>query len=280
MMKIKTDRPIAYDRSKITQAQAILTIAGYKFILLNDLEILRQRFLERCHVLALKGTILLSQEGININLAGTIQNMASFDTYLKTDSRFTDMTFHDTHSEIQPFQRLKVKLRKEIITLRKPEVNVTGARAPSIAPEEFNQWIEEERDITILDTRNDYEVRFGTFSHAVNLQLADFSEFPSAIEMIPKNKPVVMFCTGGIRCEKAALYLLNHGYSNVYQLDGGILGYFTKVGGAHYKGECFVFDERVSVNAHLKKTGTIQCRVCQGPITPDVSCPRCFVHAP
>ena len=245
----------------------ILNIAGYKFTSLTDLAALQQCFREHSQLFALKGTVLLSAEGININLAGTSQNVHSFKTFLATDLRFADMTFHEMYSATPPFKRLKIKLKKEIITLRQPDVDVTKARSPSITPEEFQQWLNEKRDMTVLDTRNDYEVRFGTFNNAVNLHLNDFSEFPTTVEAIDKNKPIVMFCTGGIRCEKAACYLLNNGYSNVYQLDGGILGYFKKVGGAHYQGECFVFDERISVDANLNSAGTRQCQLCQGPLT-------------
>ncbi len=265
----------------------ILNIAGYKFIPLNEneMETLRLHFLEQCVYLNLKGTILLSQEGINLTLAGTIPDTQAFMALLKKDLRFTDISFHETYSSTQPFKRLKVKLKNEIITLRKPKANPTKTRAPSISPEILKQWLDEKRDILLFDTRNDYEVRFGTFTGAVHLPIADFSELPSSLNNIQCEKTIVMFCTGGIRCEKAALYLLNEGYSDVYQLNGGILGYFAKVGGAHYEGECFVFDERVSVNTHLQCVETIQCSVCQGPVTktdqqlatyvPGVSCPAC-----
>lgn len=254
----------------------ILNIAGYKFIVLDELDKLRQCFLDQCKKLALKGTILLSEEGINVSLAGQSVNMHAFKTYLREDPRFADMTFHETYSSAQPFQRLKIKLKKEIITLRQPETAPNKNRAPSISPELFKQWLDEKRDITILDTRNDYEIQFGTFEKAQNLHLNHFGDFSAALPKIPSEKPIVMFCTGGIRCEKAALYLLNQGYSNVYQLEGGILNYFAKVGGAHYQGECYVFDERIAVDANLKKTDTTQCLTCQGPIKQDnVSCPCC-----
>lgn len=265
----------------------ILNIAGYKFISLThpDLEILQDELRAQCESLALFGTILLSVEGMNINLAGHVQDILSFQVFLKKHVHFSDMTFHETYSTQLPFKRLKVRLKKEIITLKRPEINVTEQRAPSLAPELFKQWLDENRDITVLDTRNDYEVRFGTFRGAVNLQLNDFSEFPTVIENIDKEKPIVMFCTGGIRCEKAALFMLDQGFAEVHQLDGGILGYFAKAGGTHYEGECFLFDERVSVNSNLEHTETLQCCVCQGPVSkeeqslpayiPGVSCPSC-----
>jgi UPF0176 protein len=231
----------------------IQNIAGYKFISLASLDTLRAELHALCAQEGLKGTILLSSEGINITLAGPVTNMSVLKSFLQNDSRFADITFHVTYSDAQPFRFLKVKIKKEIITLRKPEANPVCARAPSIAPEILKQWLDEKRDITLLDTRNDFEVRLGTFTGAVNPQIGNFGEIPVVLEALPKTKPVVMFCTGGIRCEKAALYMLNHGFAEVYQLDGGILGYFAKVGGVHYEGECFVFDERISVRPEIMK---------------------------
>lgn len=244
----------------------ILNIAGYKFILLDDIALLRKSLLEQCHAFALKGTILLSQEGININLAGQVAAITAFKNTLKEEDDFYDINFHETYSALQPFKRLKIKLKKEIITLRQPNIHVAHQRAPAIAPSLLKQWLDEKRDFTLLDTRNDYEVKFGTFKNAVNLPIEDFTAFPASVSNIAQDKPIVLFCTGGIRCEKAALYLLNQGHQNVYQLDGGILGYFAKVGGAHYEGECFVFDERVSVNSDLHPSMTKQCQTCQGPV--------------
>lgn len=261
----------------------ILNIAGYKFIPLTDTENLQKFLIEQCQ--SLKGTILLSHEGINMSLAGEPESIRCFQETLRQDARFMDMSFHESYSEHQPFKHLKIKLKKEIITLKQPEADPNITRAPAISPQEFKQWLDEKRDITILDTRNDYEIRFGTFTGALNLNLADFGELPAAVENLERDKPIVMFCTGGIRCEKAAIHMLNQGFSQVHQLDGGILGYFKQVGGDHYQGECFVFDERVSVDSDLNHTGALQCRVCHGPVTREdqsspayvfnVSCPAC-----
>lgn len=231
-----------------------INIAGYKFIPLNDLETLQAYFLALCSLHHLKGTILLSHEGINLSLAARVSDMQAFKTELLADARFVDMSFHETYSDTQPFKRLKVKIKNEIITLRQPDANPLQERAPSLAPEVFKQWLDENRDVIVLDTRNEYEVEYGTFKRAINLHINDFGEFPAAVENIDVDKPVVMFCTGGIRCEKAALYMQQQGHTNVYQLDGGILGYFAKVGGAHYEGKCFVFDERVAVDPALNAT--------------------------
>ena len=227
---------------------SIQNIAGYRFITLTALGDLQSTLRVLCVERQLKGTILLSEEGININLAGREENISAFKTFLNQDARFAGMNFHVTYSDSLPFRQLKIKVKKEIITLRQPEVSVTCGRAPSIAPETLKQWLDEKKEITLLDTRNDFEVQFGTFNGAINPDIDKFGELPALLDTVPKSQPIVMFCTGGIRCEKAAIYFINHGFSEVYQLDGGILGYFAKVGGDHYAGECFVFDERVTVN--------------------------------
>jgi len=227
----------------------ILNIAAYRFVALSELPALREQFLTECERLQLKGTVLLAPEGINLSLAGIAASVALLKAYLQQDARFADMMFRETVSDFVPFKRLKVKLKKEIIALRRPEVQPEKNRAPAISPEIFKQWLDEKRDITVLDTRNNYEVELGTFQNAVNLALNDFCEFPEAITHVDRSKPVVMFCTGGIRCEKASIVMQNAGFSKVYQLEGGILNYFKKVGDAYYHGECFVFDERVVVSA-------------------------------
>lgn len=235
-----------------------ITIAGYKFIALDELVSLRDQLLMCCQQLELKGTILLSSEGININVSGTLQNIELFKSELKTDLRFADISFRESYAKSQPFKRLKIKIKREIITLRQAEANPIATKAKRVAPETLKQWLDENRDITLLDVRNEYEIRFGTFVNAISLQLKHFTDFPKASEQIDRNKPIVMFCTGGIRCEKAALYLMKQGISDVYQLEGGILNYFAKTNGEHYQGECFVFDERVSVRVDLKDSETNQ----------------------
>lgn len=253
----------------------ILNIAGYQFSSLEHLEALRTQLNDLCASLQLKGTILLSHEGININLAGAIEQIKLFQQEVKHVHPCQNINFHETYSEYVPFKHLKVKIKNEIITFGQDQIAAEQGRASEISPQEFKRWLDENRDITILDTRNDYEVRFGTFKNAINLHIKDFGEFPNTLDQIERKKPIVMFCTGGIRCEKAALYLQDQGYEDVYQLDGGILGYFAKVGGEHYTGECFIFDERISVAPDLKPTGTIQCQTCQGPMQPNQPCHYC-----
>jgi UPF0176 protein len=245
----------------------IHNIAGYKFIPIADTAMLREAFLAKGESVGIKGTILLSEEGVNLNLAGSAEAISAFKLFLGNDERFSDISFHETFSDQVPFKHYKIKLKNEIITMRQADAMPTQCgRAPSIAPEVLKQWLDEGRDIILLDTRNDYEYRFGTFKDAINPKINQFGELPEAITALDRHKPVVMFCTGGIRCEKAALHMLNQGFQEVYQLDSGILGYFAKVGGAHYVGECFVFDNRIAVNANLATTGTAQCCKCQGPV--------------
>ncbi|MCD6039873.1 MAG: moeZ 1 [Gammaproteobacteria bacterium] len=229
-----------------------LNITGYQFIALDNLPELRIFLLKKCEKLELKGTILLSPEGINLALSGKITHIAAFKTYCATNLYFKDINFKESYSVTPPFKRLKVKLKKEIITFRRPEINPVQQRAPLLSPRHLKQWLDEGRTLTLLDTRNDYEIKYGTFLGATQLYIQDFCEFPNALENLPIDKPVVMFCTGGVRCEKAGLYLINKGFAEVYQLDGGILNYFTMIGNAHYQGTCFVFDERVALKPNLE----------------------------
>ncbi len=229
-----------------------LNIAGYKFVTFHDLSQLRINWLEVCEQLHLKGTIILSPEGINVALTGCIAEVTTFKAMIASDEYFSDISFRESYSSVSPFKRLKVKIKKEIITLRRPEIRPEIKRAPSISPEQFKQWLDEERVLTVLDTRNNYEIEFGTFVGATRLNVDDFSELPGVVDQLLTDKPIVMFCTGGVRCEKAGLYLANKGFPEVYQLEGGILNYFSRVGAAHYSGNCFVFDERVALKPDLQ----------------------------
>lgn len=236
---------------KTEKMMQILNIAGYKFLALTDLATWRTNLHALCQAHGLKGTILLSTEGINLSLAAPSTQMHAFLQSLKKYSQLTDIQFHETYSEQIPFKKLKVKIKKEIIRFNQQTVDINAIRAPHLSPEELKQWLDDKREITLLDTRNDYEVELGTFNGAKDLNLKHFVEFPHKAATVDRSKPIVMFCTGGIRCEKAALYMLELGYKEVYQLDGGILGYFAKVGKIHYTGDCFIFDERVAVDTTL-----------------------------
>lgn len=233
----------------------ITNMAAYKFISLTDLPLLQAKLKEKCQLLRLKGTILLSHEGINLMLAGTLEAMAEFKHYLLSDERFADLDIKESVSVKQPFKRMWVKVKKEIITLGSPGIHPEKNRAPAVSAKELCQWLQEGRDITLLDARNDYEIAYGTFNNAIHLNLKHFRHFPAALKQLDqslKNKPIVTFCTGGIRCEKAALVLQDAGFRDVYQLDGGILKYFADCGGVYYDGNCFVFDERIAVDSKLQ----------------------------
>lgn len=235
----------------------IVNISAYKFIELSELPALRQQLLSQCTDLDLKGTILISPEGINMNLAGTSGAITTFKQALQHDSRFADLVFKESLSSRRPFGRLLVKIKKEIITLRQPEIQPEKATVPHIAPKALKQWLDEGRDITFIDTRNHFEIEYGTFKNALDLEIECFTEFPDAVAELPetlKEKTIVMFCTGGVRCEKAGPVMANQGFKHVYQIDGGILNYFEQCGGEYYEGDCFVFDERVALTPELQPT--------------------------
>ena len=267
---------------------AVLNVSAYKFVSIDDVESLRPS-LRKCAVdMELKGTILLAPEGINLFIAGEQARVERFLERLMADERFAGLETKLSWSEDQPFNRMLVKAKREIITLRRPDVDPSRTPAPRLAPEMLRQWLDEGREVLLLDTRNQFEVDLGTFEGAACLKLKSFSEMTAALPAIDekwKDKPVVTFCTGGIRCEKAAPLLIKEGFSEVYQLDGGILKYFERCGGAHFQGECFVFDKRVALGPDLEPTGTAQCYACQAVLTPDeqqssdyefgVRCPHC-----
>ena len=269
--------------------QAIVNIAGYRFVDLPDRDSLRQPMIDACASSQLRGTILLAHEGINFFLAGDEQGIEAFLSFLDEDVRFLDIPLKRSHTTYQPFNRMNVRLKQEIISIGMDEVKPAEFTGDTIAPIEFKQWLDEGKTVTVLDTRNDYEIRLGTFENAVDLDITSFRAFPAAIETLPediKDTPVVMFCTGGIRCEKASVVMLEAGFKDVRQLEGGILGYFEQVGGAHWNGDCFVFDHRVALTPELEESNAVQCFACRQPLTmeeqesPDyvveVSCPYCI----
>ena len=267
----------------------VTNVAGYRFVDLPDRDALREPFRAICKKAGLKGTILLSFEGINFFLAGTQSSIDLYLDFLEQDSRFSQIHLKYSLTESQPFNRMNVRLKKEIISLGLEHVKPAERTGEVITPTEFKQWLDEGREVAIIDTRNDYEIRLGTFKNALDLNIKSFRAFPKAIESLPdsmKDTPVVMFCTGGIRCEKASVVMMDAGFSNVKQLKGGILGYFEEVGGEHWDGDCFVFDHRVALNAELDQTEVVQCFACRQPVTVEeqqspeyiieVSCPHCI----
>jgi predicted sulfurtransferase len=235
-----------------------LNIAFYKFVELDNLPERRQAMRARCRELGFRGTILLSAEGINGFLAGEEEVLRQFLSELAAKPEFFKLEVKESWSSQIPFSRMLVKLKKEIISMGRPDIRPTEMTGKRLLPSDFKKWLDENRDIVVLDTRNDYEVEAGTFEKAEHLNLKNFREFGERLKEVPKEKrekPVVMFCTGGIRCEKATALALKEGFTDVYQLEGGILKYFEEIGGAHYKGDCFVFDNRVTVDPELRETG-------------------------
>lgn len=266
-----------------------VNLSSYRFVALNNLEQLQKDLKALCHKLELKGTILLAPEGINFFLAGVRQATNEFLVELGKISGLEGITAKESISDSQPFRRMLVKIKKEIIAFGVEGVDPVGAPTKKIAPKVLKQWLDEGKSLTLLDTRNDYEIRLGTFRGAVPAKVNHFRNFPEAVRNLPpelKEQPIVMFCTGGIRCEKAGPFMEKEGFQKVYQLEGGILDYFKDCADAHYDGECFVFDRRVGVNPMLQETTTKLCFKCQMPLTEedqadpryivDQSCPFCF----
>jgi UPF0176 protein len=234
----------------------ILNIAAYRFVALDHLPQLRATFKARGEELGLKGTILVASEGVNLFLAGAAAQVEAFLQTLLADPRFARIEIKRSWSAKQPFNRLLVKIKREIVSMRRPEINPRETPAPRLAPQELKHWLDEGRSVALLDTRNQFEVDLGTFENALSLGLKSFSDFSRATPALPaelKHQPVVTFCTGGVRCEKAAPWLISQGFREVYQLDGGILNYFERCGDAHFRGECFVFDQRVALDAGLRQ---------------------------
>lgn len=262
-----------------------VNIAAYKFVELTEdqLTTLKEHLQHKGAELKLKGTILLGLEGINLILAGSKQHIKEFKTFLCGMTEFVDITFKESLSDHQPFTKMLVRIKKEIVTMGVPDINLKYDCAPYLSPEQLKQWYAEGKDMVILDTRNDYEVDLGAFKNAIHLQIQTFRDFPEKIKKLQEklaDKTIVTYCTGGIRCEKAAPFMLKNGFKHVYQLEGGILDYFKKCGGDYYEGECFVFDKRVAVDANLQETDTIICFACGNPIVKDYQnenelCPHC-----
>lgn len=238
----------------------ILNIAAYHFVAISDPDALVETLRTRCETLQLRGTVLVAEEGINLFLAGAEPAIRQWLALLGEDERFAELRVKFSHSQAQPFARLKVKAKPEIISFRQRESSPLAGRAPAVEPATLARWLRQGHDdggkrVVLLDTRNQQEIDHGTFTGALTLPIARFTELPEALaphREALKDATVVSFCTGGIRCEKAALWMRADGMDNVLQLDGGILGYFEQVGGQGYDGRCFVFDERVALDPQLK----------------------------
>lgn len=234
-----------------------INLSAYKFVKLEQAELinLQKKLMQQASAHEIKGTILLSTEGINLFVAGKPDLVDLFVLDLQQIPAFSDLWFKSSESDYVPFKRMLVRIKKEIIFMNHPDIEPEKTTAPYLEPEQLKQWYAENKDMVVLDTRNDYEFNVGTFSQAIQCHIENFSDFPDAVAKLPesfKKKPVVTFCTGGIRCEKAAAYLLKQGFENVWQLKGGILNYFEQCGGEYFQGDCFVFDAREAVNSKLE----------------------------
>jgi UPF0176 protein len=241
----------------------VLNISAYRFVVLDDPEILRSQIHAQASSRALKGTVLLAEEGINLFLAGPPEAVRDFVTWLRSDARFAGLEVKESPSESVPFGKLLVKVKREIIRMNHPAIRPQAERAPAVSAQTLARWLDqghddEGREVVTLDTRNAFEVDAGRFRGAIDWRIDKFSDFPAAVLAHRddlRGKTVVSYCTGGIRCEKAALFMADAGIERVMQLDGGILKYFEETGGAHYDGHCFVFDARREVASDLRPAG-------------------------
>ncbi|MDA9862901.1 rhodanese-like domain-containing protein [Acidimicrobiia bacterium] len=267
----------------------IANITGYKFIPIKNELVLQETILKRSTILNLKGTVLISRKGINFSVSGNKNNIDKFLLFIRSDSRFADVDVKITYNEYQPFRKMLVRIKKEIISMGIEEIDPFQFTGQKISPKELNKKLNNNEDIVLLDTRNEYEVRLGTFKNAIDLNLDSFRDFPKEIEKLRKKlngKEVVMFCTGGIRCEKASALMLKNGFENIQQIDGGVINYFKETGGRHWNGDCFVFDDRVALDKDLLETDYVLCFRCREPLNKeeigsekykiDEYCPYCF----
>ena len=266
-----------------------VNIAGYKFQPLEDAADLISLYQNKCDELKLKGTMLISKNGINFSLAGTNQAIDKIIFFLEQDIRFLNIPLKVTYSKEQPFRKMKVRLKKEIISLGRKDINPLNLSGEKISPQDLKQLLDSKEEVLVLDTRNEYETRVGKFENAIDLNLDTFRHFPNAIKSLPeeyKDKQIVMYCTGGIRCEKASAVMMKAGFTDVKQLEGGVLDYFKETGGSYWEGDCFVFDERVALDTELNETDYIYCFICREPLSaeekasPDFKineyCPYCI----
>jgi len=270
--------------------QPVVVAALYHFARLAGHEELQPPLAELCRDMDVRGTLLLAREGINGTIAGPRAAIDAVLAHLRQIPGLEALEHKESHAHKMPFRRMKVRLKNEIVTMGVPDIDPLEDVGAYVDPKDWNALISDP-DTIVIDTRNDYEVGIGTFAGAINPETHTFREFPSWVEnagLEDKSKPVAMFCTGGIRCEKATAFMRSKGYENVYHLKGGILKYLEQVPeeDSLWQGSCFVFDERVAVTHGLRESDEILCRACRNPITPEaqaspryedgVSCPQCY----
>ena len=274
----------------MSKKKEFVVCALYRFVALDDCQELQSQLMNRMKDHGVRGTLLLAHEGINGTIAGSREGIDAVIGILQADARFTGIRCRETITHQLPFQRIRVKLKKEIVTMGVPDIDLNQIKGTYVKSVEWNSLISDP-DVTVIDTRNQYEIQIGSFQNAINPQIKSFREFPAFVDKKldqESHRKVAMFCTGGIRCEKSTAYLKSSGFKEVYHLEGGILQYLKDVPEEEslWKGECFVFDERVAVNHQLEKGRHDQCHACRMPVTgkdkasehyvPGVSCPHCI----
>lgn len=257
---------------KTRQQGEFINLSGYRFIQLDYLPLVQADLLQALKSTGVLGTVLLAEEGINIALSGFAHQTNAAREVFEADDRFANMWLKESLSDTLPFSKLKVRIRHEIIAFDGIEAGtkqLSRPEAPALAPETVASWIDNGKNFILLDTRNDYEIQSGTFTNAEQLDISHFRDFQAAVKTAIKqgkldlSTPMVTFCTGGIRCEKAAPWMKEQGFKEVYQIEGGVINYFEKTGGKHWEGDCFVFDDRVEIDKSLKPTGATWCKACQ-----------------
>lgn len=260
----------------LERMRSVLNVSAYLFVRIDDPHALQSVLRDRARAAGVRGTILLAEEGINLFLAGEARSVRGLIEWIRDDERFAALTTKESWSDDVPFGRLLVKVKREIIRMDRPEVRPQDGRAPAVSPATLRRWLDrgsddDGREVVLVDTRNAFEVDYGTFAAARDWRIERFTQFPPAVaehrdEL--EGKTVVSFCTGGIRCEKAALYLRAAGV-DAYQLEGGILGWFADQGGAHWDGECFVFDGREALDPALGARRGLAATVASSRPSPD-----------
>lgn len=251
----------------------------YKFVHLSELELIKKQIEDKADDLTVTGLTILGKEGINATVSATTEDsLKAFKQFILQLLGLKELMFKDSACDKPPFRRFKIKIREEIVTLKTPDLFPGEMTNHHLSPQEWNQVLKEEKDVLIIDTRNWYEYKIGTFKKAINPKIDVFTEFPKFIkeQNLKKEQKVLIFCTGGIRCEKGILELQEQGFENVYQLEGGILNYLEKFPNDQYEGECFVFDHRVALDQDLAPTKKYQlCPHCGQPAEVKIDCKRC-----
>ena len=264
-------------------ATPIINLSGYRFVHLDDLPDIQSHLKAALGEIGMQGSVMLASEGINVSLAGRAEAVERTRAIFDEDLRFAKLWLKETVSDYVPYRRLRIRVRTEIIAFDGQDSERLQAARPTaaaIAPKELKRWLDEKKDFTLFDTRNDYEIVSGTFPASTRVDIKHFRNFKVAVEKameegeLDPTKPMVTYCTGGIRCEKAAPWLLEKGFSEVYQVEGGLLNYFAECGDAHWEGDCFIFDDRVELTTDLKPTGAGLCDFCQLAVPEGTDC-RC-----